>query len=411
MMSTTRLVALLAAAWLWLCTGCETKFMMAPASNTASSGSGPAIGPVSPVGSVGTVPSATAGVLAAPVATGSAGVLAATSGTGSAVSAGIGAAPSEFAGSLAAPSNAAGSGGASGGGTVPVAGTTASSNGGSAGAIAAGAQAPVMQACPATSTLKPGETTESIQIGSVTRTYILHVPASYTGKTPVPLILDWHGILLNSTIHRSLSGFAELSEREGFIVAFPEGTDTAWNIGKCCTSSRTVDDLGFAKGLVTKLSQQGCIDAKRVHSTGYSMGGGMSMFLACNATDVFASIATSAFDLQPEEDEPCKPSRPIALIDYRSTGDPIVAYAGAKDTIPPNGTATLVTFIGAVTTLMKWAGLNGCTGSAEALGNGCQTYSQCSAGTEVTLCTKQGGGHDLMDPAPAWEFLKRHPMP
>ena len=195
-------------------------------------------------------------------------------------------------------------------------------------------------------------------------------------------------------------------------MAFPEGTDTAWNIGKCCTSSRNVDDIGFAKAIIAKLSQQGCIDPKRIHSTGYSMGGGMSMFLACNAADVFASIATSAFDLQPEVDEPCKPSRPIAIIDFRSTADPIVPYPGAKDTIPPNGTPTLVTFIGAEATAMKFAGFNACMGAAQpGGGTGCVSYPQCAAGTEVILCTTQGGGHDLMDPARAWEFLKRHPMP
>jgi polyhydroxybutyrate depolymerase len=407
MMSTTKIVALLAATWLWLCAGCETKFTMAPAANTGNTpaagfGSAP-IGPAGPAGSVSPIPSGSAGVVAPPVVTGSAGVLASSAGTAAGPLAGTGATTGEFAGTSAPPTPTAGAGG-----SLPVSGTMASPEAGSGGA--GGAMPPAMQVCPATSTLRPGETTESIQIGSVTRRYILHVPASYTGKTPVPLILDWHGILLSSSFQRSLSGFAELSDREGFIVAFPEGTDTAWNIGKCCTSSRTVDDLGFAKGLVAKLSQQGCIDLKRVHSTGYSMGGGMSMFLACNATDVFASIATSAFDLQPDADEPCKPSRPIALIDFRSTADPIVAYAGAKDTVPPNGTATLVTFIGAEATFMKWAGLNGCMGSPQAQANGCQTYGQCAGGTEVTLCTKQGGGHDLMDPAPAWEFLKRHPM-
>jgi polyhydroxybutyrate depolymerase len=314
--------------------------------------------------------------------------------------------------------SAGGTGAAPDGGiSLPMAGTTggpstSGAGGGSAGgAGGSGPIQPVMQTCPATSMLRPGESTQTIQIGGVMRSYILHVPASYTGQTPVPLVLDWHGILLSSSLQRSVSGFAALSDSQGFIVAFPEGTDTAFNIGKCCTSSSTVDDLGFAKGLVTKLSQQGCIDLKRVHSVGYSMGGGMSMFLACNASDVFASIATSAFDLQPEVDEPCKPSRPISVIDFRSTADPIVAYAGAKDTIPPNGTPTLVTFIGAEATLMKWGALNGCMGSPQPQANGCQTYAQCNAGTEVTLCTKQGGGHDLMDPAPAWEFLKRHPMP
>lgn len=268
-----------------------------------------------------------------------------------------------------------------------------------------------VQSCPATSSLTPGETTEMIEVSGIMRRFILHVPASYTGQTPVPLVLDFHGILMSSSLQRAFSGYAELSESEGFIVAFPEGTDTAFNVGICCTSSGAVDDIGFARAIVEQLSQRGCIDHKRVHSVGYSMGGGMSMHLACNAADVFASIATSAFDLMPDEDWPCAPSRPIAMISFRSTGDPIVPYAGAVDTIPPNGTATLVTFIGAESNFAKWAALDGCTDAPTDLGGGCQTRTQCSAGVEVSLCTRQGGGHDYMDAAAGWAFLKRHPMP
>jgi polyhydroxybutyrate depolymerase len=282
---------------------------------------------------------------------------------------------------------------------------------GAAGAMADPGMPDPPQTCPATTALRPGETTETIQVGSSSRRYILHVPASYTGQTPVPLVLDFHGILMSSSLQRAFSGYAELSESEGFIVAFPEGTDTAFNVGICCTSSRAVDDIAFARAIVEHLGQQGCIDRKRVHSVGYSMGGGMSMHLACNAADTFASIATSAFDLMPDEDWPCHPSRPIAMISFRSTGDPIVPYAGAVDTIPPNGTPTLVTFIGAEANFAKWAALDGCTGSVAAMGSGCQSYTTCAAGAEVALCTKTGGGHDYMDAAAGWAFLKRHPMP
>jgi polyhydroxybutyrate depolymerase len=304
---------------------------------------------------------------------------------------------------------AAGTGVAGAAAGTGVAGASAGTGVAGAGAGAAGTMAPP-QTCPATSALTPGERTQQIQVGSLTRSFIIYVPQSYTGQEPVPLVLDWHGILLNSGLQRAFSGYAALAEQEGFIVAYPEGTDTAFNVGICCTSAN-VDDIGFARAIVGYLSQQGCIDQKRIHSVGYSMGGGMSMHLACNAADLFASVATSAFDLMPEEDWPCQPSRPIPLITFRSTGDFLVPYAGAVDTIPPNGTPTLVTFIGAVANFEKWASLDGCTGSPTATGAGCQIYTECAGGAEVELCTKQGGGHDYMPADVAWEFLKRHPMP
>jgi polyhydroxybutyrate depolymerase len=359
--------------------GCETKFEMG---SNAASGAG-----------TGAAPSAGGAGAAIP---GAGGATAAPGGGGG---------PSGSAGEGGAPASAGASGAGAGGAgnTVGQAGTSGD---------AAGSDAPpIPVTCPATSQLQPGETTQMVQVGGTTRRYILHVPGSYTGQTPVPLVLDWHGILMNSTLQRSFSGFAELSETEGFIVAFPEGTDTAFNVGICCTSSSAVDDIAFARAIAGQLSEQGCIDPKRIHSVGYSMGGGMSMHLACNAGDLIASIAYSAFDMMPEQDWPCAPSRPIAALAFRSTGDPIVPYAGAVNTIPPNGTSALVTFIGAEENLTKWSALDGCTGSPEDAGGGCKYFRQCAAGVEVGLCTKPGGGHDYMDAAPAWAFLKQHPMP
>jgi polyhydroxybutyrate depolymerase len=302
------------------------------------------------------------------------------------------------------------SGGAFGvGGVAGFGGTT--NTGGAAGGATNTGGVPSVSACGASSMLTPGETTATIQVGGVTRSYILHVPSKYDGQAPVPLVLDFHPILSNATFERTASGYATLSDQEGFIVAFPEGIDAAWNVGPCCTMSRTVDDVGFAKALVAKLESQGCIDPKRVYATGFSMGGGMSHMLACNAADVFAAVAPSAFDLLEESEEPCHPARPISEITFRGTADPIVPYAGGASR-PPNGLNVTIHFLGAVGTFQKWAGLDGCTGSPSAPdSNGCQTYAQCQAGVEVTLCTTQGGSHTTGSATIGWATLKRHTLP
>jgi polyhydroxybutyrate depolymerase len=144
------------------------------------------------------------------------------------------------------------------------------------------------------------------------------------------------------------------------------------------------------------------------------MGGGMAMKMACDAADVIAAVAPAAFDLMdPSNNWNCAPSRPITVITFRSTGDPVVPYAGGP-TNPPNGLPVVITFLGAVKTFQKWAQLDQCTGSAtdnSSLGAGCQTYTQCGQGVEVTLCTKQGGGHDMGDPNVAWSMLSRYSLP
>jgi polyhydroxybutyrate depolymerase len=122
------------------------------------------------------------------------------------------------------------------------------------------------QTCPMTPVPSAGDTNGTIQSGGLARTYILHVPTGYTGQSPVPLVLDFHFILGTAQEEEAVSGYATLADQEGFVVAFPNGIDNAWNIGPCCTTSRTVDDVGFARDLVNQLESTVCVDPKRVYA-------------------------------------------------------------------------------------------------------------------------------------------------
>lgn len=308
-------------------------------------------------------------------------------------------------------SDANGAGGGSGGPQSDSGASKSQSDASLAAGSADGGGPQSVVTCVPGATLPAGDTNGSLQVGGTTRSYILHVPTAVTGQTPVPLVLDFHPILADDNYEAANSGYKALADQEGFVVAFPDGIDNAWNIGPCCTMSRTVDDLGFARALVTKIEGGGCIDPKRVYAVGYSMGGGMSHYLGCNAADVFAAIAPAAFDLLEESEEPCHPARPITEISFRGTADPIVPYAGGASN-PPNGLNVTIHFLGAQGTFQKWAQLDGCTGSPSAAdSNGCSAYSQCKDGVEVTLCTTQGGGHVTGNPQIGWSMLKSHPMP
>ena len=60
------------------------------------------------------------------------------------------------------------------------------------------------------------------------RTYPVHVPASYDGTQAVPLVVGLHYGLGNAKIFQDLTDFDAVSDREGFIIAYPEGYKTAW---------------------------------------------------------------------------------------------------------------------------------------------------------------------------------------
>lgn len=258
-------------------------------------------------------------------------------------------------------------------------------------------------------TLGAGETTRTIQVGGLNRSYILRVPGSYDGTTPVPLLLDFHALLTSASYQRNNSGTLDVAEAEGFIVAYPQGIDNAWNIGPCCTRSRTVDDIGFARAIVEQVKAEACVDEKRVYATGYSNGGGMAYTLACKAADVFAAVAPAAFDLI--EEVSCTPSRPVSVFSARGRLDSIVPYEGGRSTPPTSYPLDPIHFLGAEGTFEKWAQINGCSGAPVSQGLSCDAYRNCAAGTEVVLCTSRFGGHSAWDAEASWDYLKDHQLP
>jgi len=321
-------------------------------------------------------------------------------------------------GSLAAGGSVAGGGASSGGsttggtgsggaGTAGSAAGTAGSVAGSAGSGSAGGPA---LTCPMPA-LKAGNTDKTLMIGGASRSYTLHVPAAYDGSKAVPLVVDFHGLGGNGKSESTSSPYPAQTDADGVIMAFPTGLagpgGNAWNVGPCCV--KNTDDVAFAKALVTEIEKTACIDTKRVYAVGFSMGGGMSHYLACHAADVFAAVAPAAFDLLQENIEDCKPQRPISEITFRSTGDNVVAYSGGAS-MAVQGMP--ITFLGAKGTFQKWAQINQCTGAASAEdANGCATYAGCPAGVEVTLCTKQGGTHEAGNAKVGWPALKKHTLP
>ena len=69
--------------------------------------------------------------------------------------------------------------------------------------------------------IKPGDTNLTIDIGGMSRRYIMHIPPGYDGKTPMPMVIDWHPLTQTGSYQRGASGYAALSDREGFVTLFP----------------------------------------------------------------------------------------------------------------------------------------------------------------------------------------------
>jgi len=268
--------------------------------------------------------------------------------------------------------------------------------------------------------VQPVDATWTIVSKGTNRTANVHVPASYDPTKPTPVVLNFHGYTSDAAQEALLSGMSAKSDAEGFIVVYPQGLNSSWNAGACCglSASQEVDDVQFVRDLIDSLEVQVCVDPKRVFATGMSNGAFLSHRLGCEMSDRIAAIAPVAGVLGVPE---CSPSRPVPVMHFHGTADPLVPY---------DGSATLG-FPPVPDTFAGWGSRDRCTGQpVETYRNGdvhCSTYAQCGAGATVTLCTIDNGGHtwpggmpvpslgytttDISATDAMWTFFEQHPLP
>lgn len=390
-------------------------------------------GPGNSAGAAGTTSAAgrggttgTGGTTGGGGASGAAGAVGAAGSTGEAGTTGTAGASgvAGAAGAAGAASGAGTTGGASRGGAGGAAGSGgrggAAGAGGSAGATGTGGAAGAGQ-CPSTATATPGEKSVSISVGGMTRTFVRHIPPGYTGRTQVPVVIDFHPLGGTGASWKGSTGWSALADKEGFIMIWPDGVSNSWNAGRCCRTAfeQNIDDVGFTKAIISALAKDACIDSKRVYASGCSNGGGMAFKVACDAADVIAAVAPVDFDCVTSEaandrtcGAKCAPSRPISEIQFRGTADTAVPYEGG---LRSGGTTT---FPGAQETFMSFGSINMCTGSPAALAGhqACQAYPTCAGDVDTILCTVQNGTHcgsyqSFGIVSIAWEVLKTKALP
>src|SRR5262245_40606362 len=139
---------------------------------------------------------------------------------------------------------------------------------------------------------RPGASTETIDVNGTERSFVLVVPESVDGMTPVPLIFGFHGF--NGT-GEAASQYFELTGGEAAVYAYPQALPLpGQNGGVGWDMEPDGDDVAFFDALVTALGAAHCIDLTRVFSAGHSHGASFSNHLGCYRPDALRAIAPVA---------------------------------------------------------------------------------------------------------------------
>ncbi|HTB79114.1 MAG TPA: PHB depolymerase family esterase [Polyangiaceae bacterium] len=319
---------------------------------------------------------------------------------------------------------------------------------------AGGAEATVPIACPP-AMLDAGDSTGTLVLDGGGRTYNVHIPPGLDLSKPAPLVFALHGGGQSASAFEGFAHIQAKADASGFILVEPEGTIAlpglspgtldVWNAGNCCELAAeintNVDDVGFVRAMIDAISQQVCVDPKRIFATGFSNGGMLAHRLACELSDKIAAIAAVSggignvdLDKTPAETLfPCNPGRQVPVLHVHGTQDACYPFDGGW------GPLSLVTFVSAPETVQEWVARNGCEGGppTTVLSNGaatCELYP-CPHAGEVEFCMIDGGGHywpggddwagsevfcgsnqgarsaDLIANDAFWSWFSAHPMP
>lgn len=176
------------------------------------------------------------------------------------------------------------------------------------------------------------------------RDYLLSLPATWDGETPLPLILNFHGSGSDMDQQTAYSDLPARGTARGFAVLTPQGTGSprGWQLGGG-KDDVLIHDLLAAFGA--------CVDEDRVSAIGISNGSAFAALTACRLPHRIAAVGMVAATLG----STCQGDHRVPAIAFHGTEDRTVPYGGgAVNSRGANGLSAP----GAEGAIAAWASAN-----------------------------------------------------
>lgn len=219
-----------------------------------------------------------------------------------------------------------------------------------------------------------------MSLDGVERTYSLAAQRLRQG-VPAPVIVLLHGMGQTAEAIDAISDLPRVANAAGMIVITPQatGSPTMWQ------PSGTGPDAEFIGRLLEQVGSTHCVDTARIYLVGFSVGAVMAASYACAHQDQIAAIAALSVQF------PSNCTKPLSMIAFHGTADPIVPYA-------PGGKGAIGGGAGTEANMAAWAKLNGCAAEPETTSVAVKVdrlvWPHCPDGVSLELYRTTGGGHD-----------------
>src|SRR5687767_4837238 len=130
---------------------------------------------------------------------------------------------------------------------------------------------------------------EAVSVEGGVRRYRLVVPRSVDLARPAPLVVAFHGMLVDDKdVMPTYTRLNETAERHGFLLAYPNAAGGAWGLWP----RKIVNDIAFFDALLARLSADYRLDPDRVYVLGMSNGGYFAHLLARERSKTIAAAAS-----------------------------------------------------------------------------------------------------------------------
>jgi polyhydroxybutyrate depolymerase len=279
---------------------------------------------------------------------------------------------------------------------------------------------------------------QTLEVAGEERWYLLSAPSAHDGETPLPLIVEFHGLAQGAENAAATGLLDEQGAEEGYVTVYPHGTGqpVQWN-------QRLDDednaDFEFIEAMLDTVGEELCVDEARVYATGLSYGAIMSSAMGCAKSERFAAIAPVAGVEHPDG---CEPERPVPVLAVHGTADPILLFNGGVGDLGAALTGGPVELPdepveldgeGYPASAAAWAEANGCSEATDEQRSSevIERAWDCPPEAEVRFLVIEGGGHswpgseaqealeaivgpttDELDATEeVWDFFRRHANP
>jgi len=130
---------------------------------------------------------------------------------------------------------------------------------------------------------------EEIRVGGQLRRFRLVVPETVDRTKPVPLVVAFHGMLIDSKdVMPKYTKLDELAVKKRFLIVFPAAVDHSWGIA----ADKVVADLKFFDAILAEVGKRYRVDANRIYVVGMSNGGYFAHLVGKERSQKIAAVCS-----------------------------------------------------------------------------------------------------------------------